>query len=202
MKKKHITGLLSALFSFVLAGGVYALFQGPTPAVPDSFTAARLQGSILAQDIVQTVSNSNEQLAEISRDDNAGDYQAALEVSARALNDAKEVPQHAVKLSKELEIMLGGLAEVYPVEARAKAQEAIVAQIQVITKLVAYNDMLTQLLEELRLKLRANLNGVASPGVAVQDRIDGINREIRNINILSKEFSDAMKEFDSYYGKK
>lgn len=202
IKKKHITSLLSVLFALILAGGTFVLLKGPTPTVPDSFTAARLQGSVIAQDIVQTVSQSNDQLTEISRDDRAGDYYAALDVSARALNETKEVPKRAVELSKELEIMLNSLEAVYPVEAREKAQAAIVAQVQIITKLVSYNDQLTQLLEELRLKLRANLNGAASPGVAIQDRIDGINREIRSINALSKEFSDLMKEFDSFYPKR
>lgn len=201
LRKKHVVGGLSALFALIFAFGAFVLLQGPTPRVPDSFTTARLQGSVIAQDIVATVSQSNDQLTEIARYDLAGDYSAALDASARALTEAEETSRRAAELSKELETMVMDLGEIYPTEARSKAQAAILAQVQVITRLVSYNSMLTQLLEELRLKLRASMNGAASPGVDVQKRLDGINLEIRNINVLSKEFSELMKEFDAYYGK-
>lgn len=201
LRKKHITGLLSALFAFAFVFGAYILLHGPMPQVPNTFVTARLQGSVIAQDIVATVSQSNNQLTEIARYDLAGDYSAALDASARALNETQEASRHAAELSKELETMVMNLDQIYPPEARAKAQSAIVAQVQVITRLVSYNTMLTQLLEELRLKLRANMNGVESPGINIQERIDGINKEIRNINTLSKEYYDLMKEFDAYYKK-
>lgn len=202
IKKKHIErGVVFTVLGVLAAGGTWLVFIGPAPTVPQEFTQARLEGSLVAKEIVGLISQSNSRLNQISDYDRLKDYVAALEVSIQALDEGKEVPDKAVELSKRLELMTINLSEVYPEKARTKAQSAILTEVQLIHKLISYSNLQRQLLEELRLKLRAHLNGVESPGVEIQGRIEDINREIRNINVLNQEFNDLMKEFDTYFVK-
>src|SRR3989338_2457030 len=201
IRKRHLRSVATAIVAGFLLYVAWTFFAGPRPHVPNEFNAARLQGALIAQEIVDVVSESNDRLYLISTYDVGGDYRAALDLSARALEENKAVADSAVSLSKQLEVMLRNLEQVYPPEAQTKAQGAILAEVQLINKLISYSQLLSQLLEELRLKLKAHLNGVASPGIEIQTRVDEINREIRNINALNQEFIESMKEFDRYFSK-
>jgi len=201
IKKKHVRRFFFTAALIVLVFGLFQFFKGPGLNLPEKFVTARLQGTAIAQDIVGLISQSNARLDQISTYDLLGDYAAALEISAEALGENKIVTSRAIELSKQLEIMLLNLEQVSPYEAQKKAQSAILTEVQLINRLISYSDQLKQLLEELKLKLRAKLNGVKSPGVEIQGRIAEINREIRNINLLNSEFAQSMNEFDDFFQK-
>ena len=198
IKKKYIRRGTLLLFVGFFVFGIWQLARGPVPTVPESFSSARLQGAAIASEIVDITSQSNSKLQQVSHYDRVGDYQAALNVVG-SIEANGGVSERATQLTKELEIMARSLPEIYPEEARTRAQSAILAEVQLVNKLLAYNALYGQLLEEVRLKLRAHANGVSSPGVDLQSRIKDINREIRNINILNQEFLDSMKDFDRYF---
>jgi hypothetical protein len=88
--------------------------------------------------------------------------------------------------------MAKNLAQISPASASQKALEAVSSETALISRLITYNDYLTQLLEVLRGKfLGKNSND------KIPELIQKLNNEAQAINDLNQKFNETMKEFDA-----
>jgi ABC-type Fe3+-hydroxamate transport system substrate-binding protein len=166
----------------------------PTDAqkVPTEFLNAKYNASSVAQDIVSISNQLTNDLDEISRLESEKKYTEAINLLAQALEKNKEAREKAVLLSEELAKMALAVPNISPSGASQIALQAISSETTLISRLIAYNDYLNQLLEELRLEFL----GKSSGGNKIQELISKINEEVRAINELNAKYNTLMEKFD------
>jgi len=160
--------------------------------VPSDFLRARQEASLVASEIVAISGQSTNNLSQISQLDKEGKYTEALILVSQELERNKEARDKAIKLSVQLETMAKNLSAISPASAGRIALEAITSETSLISKLIDYNDHLTQLLEILQEKFLGRNGGDKIPELIVK-----INDDVRIINELNKKFNDVMKNFDN-----
>jgi len=181
------------LFIVIILAAYFVLrfFWVDIKNVPEDFLRARQEASLIAQDIVTISNESTNSFDEIARLDKERKYTEALVLISNELERNRQAREKAIKLSVQLETMARNLAQISPSSAGQKALEAISSETALISRLITYNDYLTQLLEILRGKFLGKNQGDKIPELIAQ-----INGEIQAINDLNQKFNDVMKEFD------
>jgi len=181
------------LFIIIILAAYFVLrfFWVDVKNVPEDFLQARQEASLIAQDIVTISNESTNSFAEIARFDKERKYTEALVLISKELERNRQAREKAIKLSVQLETMAKNLAQISPSSAGQKALEAISSETALISRLITYNDYLTQLLEILRGKFLGKNQGDKIPELIAQ-----INGEIQAINDLNRKFNETMKEFD------
>jgi hypothetical protein len=183
--------LILFIFIILLAYFVLRFLIVDVKNIPEDFLRARQEASLIAQDIVTISNESTNSLGEIARLDKERKYTEALVLISKELERNRQARERAIKLSVQLETMAKNLAEISPASAGQKALEAISSETALISRLITYNDYLTQLLEILRGKFLGKNQGDKIPELIAQ-----INGEIQAINDLNRKFNETMKEFD------
>ncbi len=183
--------LILFIFIILLAYFVLRFLVVDVKNVPEDFLRARQEASLIAQDIVTISNESTNSLGEIARLDKERKYTEALVLISKELERNRQARERAIKLSVQLETMARNLAQISPSSAGQKALEAISSETALISRLITYNDYLTQLLEILRGKFLGKNQGDKIPELIAQ-----INGEIQAINDLNRKFNETMKEFD------
>lgn len=188
---QRIRILILFIFIILLAYFVLRFLIVDVKNVPEDFLRARQEASLIAQDIVTISNESTNSLGEIARLDKERKYTEALVLISKELERNRQARERAIKLSVQLETMARNLAQISPSSAGQKALEAISSETALISRLITYNDYLTQLLEILRGKFLGKNQGDKIPELIAQ-----INGEIQAINDLNRKFNETMKEFD------
>ncbi len=160
--------------------------------VPSDFLRARQEASLVASEIVIISSQSTNNLSQIAQLDKEGKYTEALILVSQELERNKEARDKAIKLSVQLEMMTKNLSAISPASASRTALEAITSETSLISKLIDYNDDLTQLLEILQNKFLGKYGGDK-----ILELIAKINDDVKVINELNKKFNDIMESFDN-----
>lgn len=185
---------LFSIFFLVIAVGYGAVrLLGSSGAVPKDFTDARLQGALIAQNIVTLSNQATEDLVKISEFDRARDFDAALELTGGVILQSQEIRDQAVALSSEIEKMTRALPDIDSPEARQAALESITGRLALISRLINYSAYLSQLLDT----LRAHFSGTSS-SKKVAAIIEQINGEVRAINNFNNQAVQAMERFDKF----
>ncbi len=174
-------GYLLVVFARSIGGGV-----------PAEFSDARLQGAVIAQNIVNLSSRSMADLEAINKLDKSGNFTEALNLVTAAVTRSQEIRDEAVKLSGELEKMTQSLSDLRSLDARQAALEAISNHLALISRLINYSGYFSQLLEVLRNKF--TVGGVK--GDRVGTLVNQINTEVTAINSFNIQAIQAMKKFD------
>ena len=195
MGMKKFQAFLIFLAIILVAYFLIKLFPTEAQKLPFEFKEAKHSASSLAQEIVNLSKDLRESLEEINRLDSEKKYTEAIDLLTQAVERNRETREKAIKLSEELSKMALAVPEISPIAASQKALQAISSETTLISRLIAYNDYLNQLLEELRLKLL----GKSISGNKIQELISKINEEVRAINELNSKFNSLMERFD---GKK
>ena len=188
---KRVRILILFIFIILLVYFVLRFLIVDVKNVPEDFLRARQEASLIAQDIVTISNESTNSLGEIVRLDKERKYTEALVLISKELERNRQARERAIKLSVQLETMAKNLAEISPASAGQKALEAISSETALISRLITYNDYLTQLLEILRGKFLGKTDGDR-----IAELITKINDEARAINDLNQKFNDTMNEFD------
>ncbi|MDP2598466.1 MAG: hypothetical protein Q8P49_01405 [Candidatus Liptonbacteria bacterium] len=190
MKRKFVI-----FFAIVLvAGGVYGLnrlwsgFRG----IPKEFTDARMQGAIIAQNIVNLSNQSAADLQKINELDANGNYAAAITLTTNAIKQSQEIRDQAVELSSEVEAMTRALSDIGSLDARQAALESIANRLALISRLINYSGYLGQLLDS----LQAHFSGTARTNVKVHALVEQLNSEVNAINNFNAQAGQAMDRFD------
>ncbi len=192
MLRSRRTKITLAVF-FVLAIAFVGtkLLQRSNGNIED-FSKARLQGALIAQQIVDLSNQSAQDLEKINQLDREKNFTEALNITNDLIKRSQQIRDLAVQLSQELERMTRALSDINSFEARQAALESISSRLALITRLVSYSNYLSQLLET----LRDRFSGTTSGDQRVSQLVDQINAEVRAINNFNNEASRAMERFD------
>lgn len=181
------------IFLFVVIGVYFSLRFLPNAlkSVPPEFLTARADAAEAASAIVALSNQTAANIGDIAKLDAAHEYREALDRVSAELDRNREARAKAVALSADLGLMAQNIARIRPASAGQAALEAVSSETTLISKLIAYNDLLNQLLGALQRKFEGagDANGVAK-------LIQKINDEARAINELNDKFNAGMASFD------
>lgn len=187
------TKIIAAFVIIVAVGYGIALLLRSQDGVPADFTAARQQGAIIAQTIVNSSNQATQELQGISADDEQGNYAAALASTTDLINQSQGLRDEAVQLSQEVSQMTQDVSSIKSEAAQQAALESISSRLALINELITYSNNLDQLLSV----LQSRFNGNAVPNGQVQNIVNGINADVTAINNLNAQAGQAMDKFDS-----
>ena len=183
---------------FVLGGGyAFIRFVLNGGGIPKDFVDARLQGAIIAQDIVNLSNQSTLDLSKINELDSQGNYTEALTLTTDVIKQSQQIRDQAVALSGEVETMTKALSGIDSLDARQAALESIANRLALISRLINYSGYLGQLLDT----LRDHFSGKAVKSNDVAGLVDQINDEVRAINNFNSQAGQAMDRFDKIVNK-
>jgi hypothetical protein len=191
------TKLILAFTAIVIFGyAIVKLTQGKG-GVPQDFTDARLQGAIIAQNIVNLSNQSTDDLAQVDALDSKKDYANALALTANLVTRSQEIRDQAVALSTQVGAMTKALSEISDFNARQAALESISSRLALINQLINYSSDLARLMD----MLRSRFSGAGGTGPEVQALVNQINTDVNAINNFNSQAGQAMDRFDNIVGK-
>jgi hypothetical protein len=161
--------------------------------VPASFTAARLQGAIISQTIVNSSNQSTQELTAISKYDEDGQYSLALASTTDLINQSANLRSEAVQLSAQVSQMTTDLSDINSGPAQQAALESISSRLALVNELITYSNDLDQLFTV----LQSRFNGTPVPNSQVQGIVNQINTDVNAINNFNVQAGQAMDKFDS-----
>ena len=193
MKKvSRRTKVIVAFVVLVAVGYGLALYWGSRNQVPVAFTNARLQGALIAENIVGISNSSTDELATISADDRSGNFTDALSLTTNLINQSQQLRDQAVELSNQTGIMTQALSSISNFNAQQAALESISSRLALINQLINYSGDLDHLLTTLQLRFSGKY---VAPG-SVQGIVDQINTDVNAINNFNAQATTAMSQFD------
>ncbi len=188
---KRIRLLILFIIILLLAYFVLRFLMVELRNVPENFLRARQEASLIASEIVAISNESTNSFNEIAKLDKEQKYTEALVLISQELERNRQAREKAIKLSVQLETMAKNLSQISPASASQVALQAISSETALISRLITYNEYLTQLLEVLREKFLGK-----NEGDEISELIIKINGEIQAINDLNQKFNEVMGEFD------
>jgi hypothetical protein len=187
------TKIIAAFIIVIGAGYGIARFWQAENAVPADFTAARTQGAIIAQTIVNTSNQSTAALETINKYNQDGDYAAALASTTYLINQSAGLRDQAVQLSAQVGQMTKDLSDISSSAAQQAALESISSRLALINELISYSNDLDRLLST----LQTRFSGTPVPNATVMGIVNQINTDVNAINNFNAQAGQAMDKFDS-----
>jgi uncharacterized protein YdbL (DUF1318 family) len=180
----------------ILGSGLFAFLQAQSK-VPTSFTQARAQGAIIAQNIVTLSDQSTANLEKVNQYDKEGDYTDALTLTTTVAGQSQQLRDQAVELSNQVSDMTQALSSISSFPAQQAALEAISSRLALINELVNYSGDLGKLLDV----LRAHFTGQSQNDTQVQALVNQINTDVNAINNFNAQANASMNQFDKLMGQ-
>ena len=187
------TKIIVAFVVIIAVGYGIALYWQSRNGVPASFTAARLQGAIIAQTIVNNSNESTAELDAINKFDQEGDYTDALASTTDLINQSAGLRSEAVQLSAQVTQMTNDLPQIKSADAQQAALQSITVRLAVINELISYSNDLDKLL----VVLQARFSGTPQQNGTVANIVSQINADVNLINTFNAQAGQAMDKFDS-----
>ena len=187
------TKIIVLFIGVIILGYAAAKFWESQNKVPQDFTAARLQGAIIAQNIVNSSNESTAELQKINEYDKEGDYTDALSLTTSLVGQSEALRNQAVDLSNQVGAMTTALSGVKSFDGQQAALQSISSRLALINQLINYSGDLGRLLDV----LQGHFSGKpATPG-EVQAIVNQINTDVNAINNFNAQAGQAMDKFDS-----
>ena len=201
-KKEFVLIAITILSTFVIIGGLRfmsgeAASRVPLTAsiyVPVEFLEARIRAANAADKLINLTELSAANLSSISGADQRGDYVRGLELVATEIERNREIRNTGVDLSEELRDMAINLATVSPKEATAVGLTAVTTGIELVQRLVSYNNNLQELFNTLNARLQNEED--ENTRERINELISALNEEATVINNLGSEYKALMIQFD------
>jgi len=191
------TKIILGFVAVVAAGYAVVRWTQGMGGVPQGFTTARMQGAIIAQNIVNLSNQSTADLLKVNELDKAGDYTEALSLTTNLVAQSQEIRDQAVALSAQIGDMTKALSDISDFNARQAALESISNRLALINQLISYSADLSQLLDV----LRSRFTGADGTSVKVTALVNQINTDVNAINNFNSQAGQAMDRFDNIVGK-
>lgn len=188
-KTKIILGFVAVV---AVGYGIVRWTQG-SGGIPPGFTTARMQGALIAENIVTLSNQSTATLAQVNELDKAGDYKTALSLTTNLVTQSGDIRTQAVALSTQIATMTQALSGVSDLNAQQDALEAISDQLALLNQLVSYSADLGSLLDT----LRNRFTGADGTAATVNTLVNQINTDVNAINNFNSQAKQAMDKFDS-----
>jgi hypothetical protein len=187
------TKIIAAFIIIVAAGYGLVLFWRAQNAVPANFTAARLQGAIIAQTIVNNSNQSTDELSAINKYDQEGDYTDALASTTALISQSAGVRTEAVQLAAQVQQMSTEIPNIKSTDAQQAAVQSMTNRLALINELITYSNDLNHLL----VVLQSRFSGTPQPNTEVANIVSQINADVNIINNFNAQAGQAMDKFDS-----
>ena len=187
------TKIIATFVIVVILGYGIAKFWQAQNKVPAAFTVARLQGAIIAQEIVGNSNQSTAELEAISAYDEEGNYSKALASTTDMINQSAGLRNEAVQLSAQVSEMTADLPQITSPTAQQAALDSISSQLALMNELVTYSNDLDRLLAVLQSRFAGNL----VPDTQVSAIVTQVNVDVTAINNFNTQATQAMAKFDS-----
>jgi hypothetical protein len=187
------TKIIGAFVVMIALGYGLAIFWQSQNKVPAGFTAARLQGAIIAQTIVNSSNQSTEELQAINKYDEEGDYTDALASTTDLINQSAGLRNEAVQLSAQVSQMTTNLSSITSEPAQQEALQSLTNRLALINELITYSNDLDHLLAV----LQARFAGAPQANADVSQIVAQINGDVTIINTFNTQAGQAMDKFDS-----
>ena len=190
------TKIIIAFVAIVLGGYFVAQLGFTSSTPPADFRDARMQGALIAQDIVNLSNGIGVDLQKVNQLENQHDYAGAVSLTTELFQKSQEVRQREVDLSNELEKMTRALSDIKSTDARQAALDSIASRMTLINRLINYNNDLANLLNALNARFAGARNGAE-----IATLINQINAEVTAINSFNEQAGQAMDRFDAIVNK-
>jgi len=164
------------------------------PYVPSEFLEARIRAGIAADKITNLTSMSRANLDGIRDADISGDYTVGLALVADETDRNDEIQDTAADMSEDLRDMARYLEEVQPIEATEVGVSAIAIGIELVQRLIIYNNNTEELLGVLGTRFRSGSS--EETRTKIENLISAMNDDANVINSLSNNYRSAMLQFD------
>jgi hypothetical protein len=187
------TKIIAAFIIIVAVGYGLVLFWQSQNGVPLSFTAARVQGAIIAQTIVNDSNQSTDELNAINKYDQEGDYTDALASTTALINQSAGLRNEAVQLAAQVQQMSTDIPNIKSTDAQQAAVQSMTNRLAVINELITYSNDLDHLLAV----LQSRFSGTPQPNTEVANIVSEINADVNMINNFNTQAGQAMDKFDS-----
>jgi dynactin complex subunit len=187
------TKIIAAFIIIVAVGYGLVLFWRAQNAVPANFTAARVQGAIIAQTIVNDSNQSTDELSAINKYDQEGDYTDALASTTALIDQSAGFRNEAVQLAAQVQQMSTDIPNIKSSDAQQAAVQSMTDRLAVINELVTYSNDLDHLLAV----LQSRFSGTPQPNTEVTNIVSQINADVNMINNFNTQAGQAMDKFDS-----
>ena len=187
------TKIIAAFIIIVAVGCGLVLFWQWQNGVPASFTAARVQGAIIAQTIVNDSNQSTDELNAINKYDQEGDYTDALASTTALINQSAGLRNEAVQLAAQVQQMSTDIPYIKSTDAQQAAVQSMTNRLAVINELITYSNDLDHLLAV----LQSRVSGTPQPNTEVANIVAQINADVNMINNFNTQAGQAMDKFDS-----
>ncbi|MGD1002967.1 MAG: hypothetical protein ABR884_00110 [Minisyncoccia bacterium] len=187
------TKIIAAFIIIVAVGYGLVLFWQWQNGVPASFTAARVQGAIIAQTIVNDSNQSTDELNAINKYDQEGDYTDALASTTALINQSAGLRNEAVQLAAQVQQMSTDIPNIKSADAQQAAVQSMTNRLAVINELITYSNDLDHLLAV----LQSRFSGTPQPNTEVANIVSQINADVNMINNFNTTAGQAMDKFDS-----
>ena len=191
------TKIILIFVAIVILGYVVVRLTGGNGGVPQDFTDARLQGAIIAQNIVDLSNQSTAALEQVGALDQKQKYADALTLTTSLVAQSQQIRDRAVELSAQIEQMTRSLSNISDFNARQAALESISNRLALINQLINYSGDLGKLLDV----LRGRFTGQGGTNAEVQALVNQINTDVNAINNFNSQAGQAMDRFDNIVEK-
>ena len=166
--------------------------------VPLDFLESRNRAADAAQRITDLTNISASNLGSISDADQRGDYAGGIKLVSAEIERNKKIGDAAIDLSEELREMAKNLNSVKPSDASSLGFRAVTTGIELVQRLVSYNNNMHELLNTLQTRL--NNGGDDSTRARIEELINALNDEAKVINQLDSDYKNLMGQFDNLTG--
>jgi DNA repair ATPase RecN len=191
------TKIILAFVALVVIGYLVVRFMDAKTGVPQDFTDARLQGAIIAQNIVNLSNDSTANLEQVNTLDQAHDYASALKIVTNLVSQSEDLRNQAVALSNQIGAMTQALSGISDFNAQQAALESISNRLALINQLINYSGDLSQLLTV----LQERFSGTGGTNAEIAALVNQINTDVNAINNFNSQAGQAMDRFDAIVSK-
>ncbi len=189
--------IVLAFIAVVAIGYAIVWYTQANGGVPITFTDARSQGAIIAQNIVNLSNHSTADLEQINQLDQQGNYKDALTLTTNLVSQSQQIRNQAVDLSTQVGNMTQSLSGISDFNAQQAALESISNRLALINELITYSSDLSNLLDT----LQSRFSGTGGTNAKVETLVNQINTDVNAINNFNSQAGQAMDRFDTIVGK-
>lgn len=195
MKKKVFAAFI-VIFIAIGFGALSLVLSGEAYAIPPEFIDGRAAGAEAATAVTTMINDSLKTLAEVAAFESRGDLASAVYLIRGEINKTTERQKRASDLAGAMEKMAKAIPGIKPAPAQQIGLEAVSSQVATVSRLVTYNEYLTNLFNLLNERMRGNPDATQEK---VQDLVKKLNEENNAINELNTQFNRSLAQFDAVF---
>lgn len=163
-----------------------------TVTIPADFQSARQKANNIAQEIINLSNASAKNIGEIARLSDNGKYGDAINLTLYELNRNAEMRQKALGLNEVLMKMAQSASQFSSKPYAHIAVEAVAVEIELASRLLNYNDYLSQILDILKQRILGETYNYSKINVL----IGKANEEANIITETHNKFNELLKNLD------